>query len=167
MDLLTSKLISSLEHSTIIYETPSTASPPESANKNASFAAVPSTGPGLLRLSWNKQDPNYIATFHQESSSVLILDIRVPAVPVTELHGHNGCLTSIGWSPHSSDHICTAGYDSQALVWDISHSTKQKQNCEPLLSYTAASEINQLSWSSVSPDWVGISHGGTVQALKV
>eukprot|EP00953_Heterococcus_sp_UTEX-ZZ885_P038270 19645-Heterococcus_DN1.PRE.2 len=51
----------SLEHSTIIYETPD---------------LVP-----LLRLAWNKQDPNYLATIMVDSAKTLVLDIRVPSVP--------------------------------------------------------------------------------------
>jgi WD repeat-containing protein 68 len=46
----------SLEHSTIIYET--------------------SEEKPLLRLAWNKQDPNYLATFMMDSQKVTILDIR-------------------------------------------------------------------------------------------
>ena len=46
----------SLEHSTIIYESPDLHP--------------------LLRLSWNKQDPNYLATIMTDSSRTVILDIR-------------------------------------------------------------------------------------------
>lgn len=46
----------SLEHSTIVYET-SDLSP-------------------LLRLAWNKVDPNYIATIMVESNRTIILDVR-------------------------------------------------------------------------------------------
>jgi len=45
-----------LEHSTIIYE-----SPDQTA---------------LLRLAWNKQDPNYLATVMMDSSKVIVLDVR-------------------------------------------------------------------------------------------
>jgi WD repeat-containing protein 68 len=62
----------SLEHSTIIYES---APPPDSAP--------------LLRLAWNKQDTNYLATFVMDSSALVILDVRVPSIPVAELHGHD------------------------------------------------------------------------------
>jgi WD repeat-containing protein 68 len=89
----------SLEHSTIVYETPS----------ENSLSISTKTNPALVRIAWNKQDPNYLATFHQDSSSVLILDIRVPAIPVTELQGHSAPVSAIGWAPHSSNHICTAG----------------------------------------------------------
>lgn len=46
----------SLEHSTIIYET---------------HDLTP-----LMRLSWNKQDPNYLATIPTDSTKTVILDIR-------------------------------------------------------------------------------------------
>ena len=46
----------SLEHSTILYETPD---------------LTP-----LLRIAWNKQDPNYLATILTDSPKAIILDIR-------------------------------------------------------------------------------------------
>ena len=53
----------SLEHSTILYE---------------SKDLTP-----LLRLSWNKQDPNYLATIHTDSNKAIILDIRYCIVYVS------------------------------------------------------------------------------------
>jgi WD repeat-containing protein 68 len=50
----------SMEHSTIIYE---------------STELTP-----LLRLTWNKQDPNYLATILLDSQKTVILDIRVSSV---------------------------------------------------------------------------------------
>ena len=55
-----------LEHSTIIYEDP--------------------THTPLLRLAWNKQDTNYLATVAMDASEVIILDIRVPCTPVARLN---------------------------------------------------------------------------------
>ena len=49
-----------MEHSTIIYE---------------STELTP-----LLRLTWNKQDPNYLATILLDSQKTVILDIRVSSV---------------------------------------------------------------------------------------
>lgn len=46
----------SLEHSTILYETPDL-SP-------------------LMRLVWNKQDPNYIATILTEANKTVVIDVR-------------------------------------------------------------------------------------------
>mmetsp|Transcript_24982 Transcript_24982/g.41155 ORF Transcript_24982/g.41155 Transcript_24982/m.41155 type:complete len:330 (+) Transcript_24982:222-1211(+) len=135
----------SLEHSTIIYE---------------SDDSMP-----LLRLAWNKQDPNYLATIVMDSSKVIILDIRSPSHPVAELHGHLACVNAIAWAPHSSCHICTAGDDSQALIWDLSQMPKPIE--DPILAYKAEAEINQLQWSSAQPDWVAISFLNKMQILRV
>lgn len=89
----------SLEHSTIIYE---------SADGQGG-SPVP-----LLRLAWNKQDPNYLATITMDSTKVVVLDIRVPSLPAAKLEGHSQCVNALAWAPHSSCHICTAGDDNQA-----------------------------------------------------
>lgn len=101
-----------MEHSTIIYEDPS---------------RTP-----LLRLAWNKQDPNYLATMAMDSTEVqseivffylyqkrncktcfflkvIILDIRIPCQPVAHLNNHRACVNGLAWAPHSSCHVCTAG----------------------------------------------------------
>ena len=91
----------SLDHSTIIYESP---------------GLVP-----LLRLGWNKADPNYIATFMMDQNKVIVLDVRSPSVPVAELAGHSSSVNGLAWAPHSACHICTAGDDKQALIWDLTN----------------------------------------------
>lgn len=135
----------SLEHSTIIYESPE---------------LVP-----LLRLCWNKQDHNYLATFLMDQAKVVVLDIRAPSLPVAELQGHNACVNSIAWAPHSSCHICSAGDDSQALIWDLSQMPKPID--DPILAYSAESQINTLQWSAAQPDWVGIAFDRRLQILRV
>lgn len=137
-----------LEHSTIIYETPN---------------QIP-----LLRLEWNKQDHNYLATFKVDSLTTTILDIRVPSVPVTELGGHYNCVNAVAWAPHSSCHICTAGDDSQALIWDLTQMSKSKLRVEdPILAYNAEAEVNNLQWSRSQPDWVSIAFANKLQILRV
>jgi WD repeat-containing protein 68 len=136
----------SLEHSTIIYESP---------NLDA-----------LLRLEWNKQDPNYLATFMVDSRRTIILDIRVPSLPVAELGGHLGCVNATAWAPHSSCHICTAGDDSQALIWDLTSMQKRPVE-DPILAYNATGEINNLQWSAAQPDWVSIAFNDKLQILRV
>ena len=85
-----------LEHSTIIYEDPQ---------------HTP-----LLRLAWNKQDPNYLATVAMDACEVIILDVRVPCTPVARLNNHKACVNGIAWAPHSSCHICTAGKFIHTLI---------------------------------------------------
>jgi len=135
----------SLEHSTIIYESPDLTS--------------------LLRLSWNKQDPNYLATILMDSPKTIILDIRVPSLPAAELQGHHACVNGIAWAPHSSCHICTGGEDRQALIWDLSPMPKPID--DPILAYNADAEINQLQWSTGQPDWIAIAFSSKLQILRV
>ena len=134
-----------LEHSPIIYETPE---------------LTP-----LLRLSWNKQDPKYLAAIPEDSNNAIILDIRVPSVPAAELSGHAAAINALAWAPHSSCHLCTASDDKQAYIWDLS--TMPKPIEDPILAYSAESEVNQLQWSSSQPDWISITFGNKMQILRV
>ena len=139
----------SLEHSTIMYEAPG--------------------GAPLLRLAWNRLDNYYIAAVRGDHSRTVIIDVRMPSVPVTELPGHTAGHTAnvsaVAWAPHSACHICTGGDDAQALIWDLS--TLPKVVEDPILAYTAEQEINNLCWSSSAPDWVTIAYGSNVQMLRV
>jgi WD repeat-containing protein 68 len=136
-----------LEHSTIMYE-----------------AAIGSGA--LLRLGWNQQDPNFLATFCQDSARTAILDVRMPAVAVCELGGHVSSINGVAWAPHSSCHICSIGDDIQALIWDLS-SLGSKPIDDPILAYTAEAEINNVVWSSALPDWVTIVFNNKLQILRV
>jgi DDB1- and CUL4-associated factor 7 len=135
-----------LEHSTIIYESP---------NYEA-----------LLRLEWNKKDPNYLATFAVERSKTVILDIRRPSIPLAELGGHIGPINSVAWAPHSPCHICTVADDKQALIWDLRGVPKRPVD-DPILAYNADGEINNMHWSVAQPDWVSITYKDKLQILRV
>ncbi|MFS8026708.1 putative transcription factor WD40-like family [Helianthus anomalus] len=111
------------EHSTIIYE-----------------SSEPDTP--LVRLGWNKQDPRYMATIIMDSTKVVVLDILFSTLPVVELQRHQASVNAIAWAPHSSCHICTAGDDSQALIWDLSSMGQPVEGgLDPFLACTAGAEI--------------------------
>ncbi|KAG0168765.1 ddb1 and cul4 associated factor 7 [Apophysomyces sp. BC1034] len=165
-----------LEHSTIVYE-----APPAPTN-HGQFASVISDGsPPLLRLQFNRINHDLLATFHMDSDTVQILDIRYPGVPVAELtKSHQSNVNCFSWSPSHPEHICTGGDDAQVLVWDIhqktptnarhrTHPRNRPQNLiqGPALRYVAESEINALSWSQSLPMWISIGLGRTVQTLRV
>ncbi|XP_010251384.1 PREDICTED: protein TRANSPARENT TESTA GLABRA 1 [Nelumbo nucifera] len=135
------------EHSTIVYESPQPDTP-------------------LLRLSWNKQDLRYMATILMDSNKVVILDIRSPGLPVAELERHRACINAIAWAPQSCRHICSAGDDAQALIWELP-TVAGPNGIDPILAYTAGSEINQLQWSALQPDWIAIAFANKMQLLKV
>jgi WD40 repeat protein len=93
----------------------------------------------------------------------IILDIRVPSLPVVEFGGHLGCVNATAWAPHSSCHICsTAGDDSQALIWDLSAMPKRPVE-DSILAYNADGEINNLQWSASQPDRVSIAFNDKLQ----
>lgn len=138
-----------LEHSTILYETGSSGA---------------SSKP-LLRLGWNKQDEHYLATMAVDSSKAIVLDIRIPSVPLVELQGHTAAINSISWAPHSSCHLSTAGEDRKAFIWDLT--SLPKPLAEPILAYNAEGEINQIQWSATQPDWTAIAFGKKLQILRV
>lgn len=138
-----------LMHSTIMYEATS-----------AAGESVP-----LLRLSWNLADPNYIACFAMDSSTVVVLDIRAPAVPAVVLRAHSACVNAIGWAPHSGNHICTGADDNQALIWDLGGLPAPVE--DPILAYAAEREINNLVWPRSNPDWVTVAFENKIQVLRV
>jgi DDB1- and CUL4-associated factor 7 len=72
----------------------------------------------------------------------------------------------IAWAPHSSCHICTAGEDKQALIWDLTAIAKRPIE-DPILAYNAEGEVNNLQWSASQPDWVSIAFDNKLQILRV
>jgi WD repeat-containing protein 68 len=137
------------DHSTIVYESPTPDTP-------------------LLRLGWNKQNPRYMATMEMDSAKVVVLDIRVPALPVAELKKHRAAVNTLAWAPHSSRNICTAGDDAQALIWDLSSVAQPGEDgMDPMLAYNAGAEISQLQWSATQTDWIAIAFGKNLQVLHV
>lgn len=183
----------SLEHSTILYETP----PP----KNQPPTGRPPSSP-LLRIAFNPGDPNYMSTFHQDGSDVQILDMRSPGAPVMELRAHRAPINAAGWSSTERGLVATAADDCQLLLWDISpHAPapaasprnassrlssprpsdgKRRVITDPIMAYSAQSEITNLAWSpQIAPmtmntghstpagEWIAVVMGKSIKALKV
>uniref|UniRef100_A0ACD5ZHM4 Uncharacterized protein n=2 Tax=Avena sativa TaxID=4498 RepID=A0ACD5ZHM4_AVESA len=138
------------EHSTIVYESPRPDTP-------------------LLRLAWNRYDLRYMAALLMDSSAVVVLDIRAPGVPVAELHRHAGCVNAVAWAPQAARHLCSAGDDGQALIWELPEmpAAVPTEGIDPVLVYDAGAEINQLQWVAGHPDWMGIAIENKVQLLRV
>jgi len=138
----------SLEHSTIIYETgnPAPTSGSSGGGGNNGDGSRPGSGMSnniiaapLLRIAFNPWDANYLATFHLDSDSVQILDVRAPGSPILELRGHQGSVNAVAWGPPSNTAggsaaskgmICTSGDDSQCLVYDLASSTLRSASAQ-------------------------------------
>ena len=145
----------SLEHSTIIYET---AGPP--GTQGSQNPTVP-----LLRIAFNPWDANYLATFHLESHTVQILDVRAPGTPILELRGHSGAINSVVWGAPSQalgrngpskGMICTGGDDAQCLVYDLASATLRSASAQGRRSRNSA---------RASPAHEGLRVGGEVPVL--
>ncbi|WFD31454.1 hypothetical protein MSPP1_002489 [Malassezia sp. CBS 17886] len=130
-----------LEHSTIIYETTSQPTPPSSAHASMGASTYGSGGgvAPLLRIAFNPWDANYLATFHLESNTVQILDVRAPGSPILELRGHSGAVNSVAWGPPSQGlgrngpskgMIGTGGDDAQCLVYDLASATLRSASAQ-------------------------------------
>lgn len=105
----------SLEHSTIIYEPPALSSTitTNSATWNSK---------ALISLATSNIDQHHLATIGINSNEVIIIDMRMPGLPVATLDGSLGgmnqaLINSIKWHP-TSNYLLTGGDDCQALVWD-------------------------------------------------
>lgn len=137
----------SLEHSTILYESESSAP--------------------LLRLTACGSDSNLLATFHADSQTIQVLDVRRPGQAVVELEAHSGALNAIEWSPTSKNLIASCADDAQVLVWDLNAAaSKQQRIRDPALAYTADYEVNNLTWSADGQK-LAIAYGRNVQVLKL
>lgn len=107
-----------LEHSTILYETP-IGKGGRATNTSPSSRI---TSAALLRIAFNPNDANYMATFHLDSSDVQILDMRSPGQPVAELRAHNGQVNAIGWGSSETNMLASAGA-SRYPFWMIQELT--------------------------------------------
>ncbi|KAF0700364.1 Aste57867_9114 [Aphanomyces stellatus] len=118
----------------------------------------------LIRLAWNKLDTNYIAVVLAEGPAALILDLRLPSIPIMELPHETGHMNAIAWSPTSPHYICTVGEQHEALMWDISQSTQERR---PVLGYHGGAPINQVQWSSTHPEFLAMGVDKTVHVVTV
>ncbi|SCU91918.1 LADA_0F12992g1_1 [Lachancea dasiensis] len=193
----------SLAHSTIIYE-PSTntgahdgsgsarnssgskAGPGSAASGSASGSATSSNAGShaLLRLEPSPFDPNVVATFAHDSTSVLVLDMRYPGAPVLTLEAHSGAVNQIQWHPSRRNVLASCSDDCQVLIWDLNTqlttsaaatNASSKWNngkaalCvdSPQQAYNESRyEVNNIVWQPQG-DWLGCNMGRQFQSVRV
>lgn len=120
----------------------------------------------LLRLAWNRRNPNYIATVEMDNQDVILIDIRKPLKVLTSLSHHKKSINSITWSPELENLICSAGDDMSAFIWNVERDVGPVVS-EPLLKYSMDSEISNVNWSILQPTWVALTAGKKLEILKV
>lgn len=119
----------SLEHLTIIYEPPQTASASHLKTSGGPALKVDNSQivnpKALLKLSASNIDQHYLATVGVNSNKVIIIDIRMPGIPCAVIDGSfrgtsNAAINSIAWHP-KFNYLLTGGDDCQALLWDCNN----------------------------------------------
>ena len=100
---------------------------------------------------------------------------------VFTLTSHNAQVNSIAWAPDMQSHICTAGDDSQTIIWGLNRNDQpnglfqeggampqENQNFEePQLVYGADGPVHQLLWCSTRSKWISIAYENKVQVLRI
>lgn len=138
-----------MDHCTVVYENPKTTMP-------------------MLRVEWNRQDPNHLAAITAESSEVVVFDFRYPANSEAHLRGgHDGPLNSFAWAPHTASNLCTAGEDGRAIIWDTEKAARTDPAGASGLTYESGSPLNSVAWSTQEPDWIAVSFDEKLQMLHV
>ena len=105
----------SLDHSTIIYESPQVGMGSLATSTSAAVSRTPTSAPTtqagtpLLRISPCSKDANLLATFHLDSSTVLILDIRQPGKELYNLVAHTGNIEAGELSAHGDTYDSPMG----------------------------------------------------------
>lgn len=177
----------SLEHSTIIYEpgpalltgTGSATHSPANigGTRTPTMHGPPTSSNALLRLSASHIDQYHLATIGANSNSVIIIDMRMPGMPLATLDaslgGSNyGTINSLTWHP-TANYLLTGGDDCQALIWDCSNLQAPKAGTmegstsdTPVLSYEEELEVNSVCWRSLG-EWFGVVSGKGFQAVLI
>lgn len=116
----------------------------------------------VVRVAWNKIDPNYLAVLNMDSSTVTLLDIRAHVYPNMEIKGHNGGVNSMCWS-FASNQICTAGEDNQVMIRDAMKSVNSIKDT-PLV-YNAPDKVFNVFWSYYSE--IGMVQSNGLQYIRL
>ncbi|KAI5964604.1 uncharacterized protein KGF55_001673 [Candida pseudojiufengensis] len=141
----------SLEHSTIIYEPQPEPPSTSTTKKNIQSQRIHSSNfnsKALLKLSASNIDQHHLATIGVNSNQIIIIDMRMPGIPMATIDGSinsnpnfssSASINSISWHP-TSNYLLSGGDDCQALVWDINNLHNNHNS-----NYTNSSSSSSLS----------------------
>ncbi|KAG1752999.1 WD40-repeat-containing domain protein [Suillus lakei] len=143
----------SLEHSTILYETPAPKSGPPPASASSRLPTSP-----LLRIAFNPADSNYIQ--------------------VIELRGHRAQVNSMGWRDDCQvllwdlatyTQTATSPRTANSRLNSPRPDVKKRVVSDPIMAYSASSEgMTMNTGHSTAPgEWLAIASGKSIKALKV
>ena len=118
----------------------------------------------LLRVAWNQLDPYFISTFGIDSAEAVVIDMRYPTVPASQLSQlHQLPVNSMAWSPQNAQNICTVGEDGLVCVWEAS-----AERGLSLMLCDCEVPINSVAWRRPqNEDWMAITTSEGAQLLRL
>lgn len=119
----------------------------------------------ITRITWNLNDENFVAALGLDKNIIYIIDKRNSNSPYAFLNYHTNVVNAITWAPHSNANICSVADDKSTLIWDIQLISNKSE--EPVMSYNANFEIENVSWSESHDEWIGINGVNVLQLLKI
>jgi DDB1- and CUL4-associated factor 7 len=119
----------------------------------------------LLRVAWNKRDPNLIACVEMDKFKITVVDIRKPLTPYTQLLGHQAAINTIAWSSSNWNKLCSGADDSLAMIWDVKDAKSLINSSK--LECKAKGPVSNVDWSYLQKDWVALTVGKFVEVLSV
>jgi WD repeat-containing protein 68 len=119
----------------------------------------------ITRISWNYNDPNFVAALLLDKNFIYIIDQRMTNSPYAFLTYHSNIVNAISWAPHSNAYITSVGDDKNCFIWDIQMISNKSD--EPVMNYNSDFEIDNVSWSETHDEWIGITGGNNLKLLKI
>ncbi|KAI9298497.1 WD40 repeat-like protein [Neoconidiobolus thromboides FSU 785] len=92
-----------LDQSTIIYETTS------SKSSSSNIVSCSHSNSSILKLKFNRMDPNYLSIIEKENNKVGILDLRKPFIKVAELCEMKLPPITMDWLPKNRNEMLVSG----------------------------------------------------------
>jgi WD repeat-containing protein 68 len=119
----------------------------------------------ITRISWNYNDPNFVAALLLDKNFIYIIDQRMTNSPYAFLTYHTNIVNALSWAPHSNAYVTSVGDDKNAFIWDIQMISNRTE--EPVMSYNSDFEIDNVNWSESHDEWIGITGSNILQLLKI
>mmetsp|Transcript_5492 Transcript_5492/g.9665 ORF Transcript_5492/g.9665 Transcript_5492/m.9665 type:complete len:355 (-) Transcript_5492:928-1992(-) len=135
-----------LQYSNILYENPNQAS--------------------MIGVEWNRHSPYYLSAFARKSNQLIILDSRLPGLPVVILENETPSIVNAScWAPNSSQHVATANEAGYVSVWSLESIPHRITG--PMLEYQAEKPVTNMAWEPECDRWVASITGGSLKLLRV
>ena len=119
----------------------------------------------MVRVKWNRISPDFVLCIGLDKNKINIYDLRNQSNPYAILKSHTNVVNDAVWAPNSNTNLLSVSDDKKAFIWDIY--TGSGQQVENVMKYETSEEIESCFWGERTENWVGITHGRSVEVLRV